>query len=650
MVLKARLTTKFQKVINIKKALIVIIIFLNFLLVLSSLNALQLNSETSSSSLCVRETGVFRDLIKNDDTIKNYNVVLKGDAASWATVAPASFVLGPNEEKTLFIYVTPTSSAKPGNYILLVEANSQDKVSSIKHIINIKECYNVKVSAEDNSLESCPNNAVSYTVGIENSGEKIDVFDINIKSDIKDKITLGDNVVSLDVGQAKELKLFVNSPLDAGYYPINLVVTSKSSGASGLAALLLKVNPCYDFSLNVEKETTQSICDRSVLAVPLNLKNKGTIRNSYLVDLDGPVWARLEKADLDLDSGEKSSFNLVFAPDYGVTGNYTIKLTVGPETGDLKSTTEFNIEVRKCHSVDIDFLSSEDNACEGNKNIYTAILKNSGEIKKSFNLSLDAPSWVSFVGETLVFLKGGNELNLSILAVPPVDSEYESYNVKLSAFATDDSSVVANDADDLILNVKKVDECYKPGLETSQNDVVVYFDSNIVVPVDVRNDGSNDVNYKLTLTGNAAEFTNVNPKTLSLKAGNNETVYLYVAPTVGLELGKYDLNVELSLDSGYFLTAKKVYVWVTDGSIMPSVSTAEEFSKWNRFKSWLGRIKERSFLNNFLNFVGLYKWYLVSALTLGILLILIFYYGILGKIVDFFDEDFDEEKPKRKKR
>lgn len=634
--------------IKIKK--IIVITFFVFLLVLNIVNAVEIKpGKELSSSLCIRETDYITTSLKNNlNDVKSYDIRLSGDAASWSTVVPTNLILAQGEEKQVYVYITPSQNVKAGNYILLLDTKSGDDVSSIKYLINVKECYGVNLFSDQESVESCPGDTVKYNVKVTNNGEKADVFDLSVSNGASERVTLNEDSVSLEAGGSKDVVVFVNSPVDDGNYGLELNAVSKSSSASNSLDLNLKVKPCYDFVVNSE-ETSIGICERSLKAVPLSLTNVGSVGNKYQVALDGPVWVRLEDADLDLNIGESSKFNLVAAPDYGVNGNFSAKLIVNQERGDLKSETNFNFEVRKCHGVDVEFNQEEVDVCETNKNLVNVLVKNSGEFKKSYSLSLDAPSWVSLVSEPLVFLKSGKEVNLTLEASPPKDLEYESYSVKLNAFTTDESSKVDNDVDEVILNVKKLDECYKPVLE-SEDDVTVNYDSSAVVAVNVWNYGLSDADYFVTLSGDAINFVNANPVNLHLKSGSNETIYLYVAPTIGVNLGKHDLNFELNLANGPFLIAKKINFFVTDGSVV--AETTDEVSKWNKFKNWFGRNfrGDQSVLIKFLNFVIWYKWYLVSAVTLGILLILIFYFGVLGKIVDFFDEDFEDEKPRKNRR
>lgn len=634
--------------IKIKK--IIVITFFVFLLVLNIVNSVEIKpGKGLSNSLCVRETDYITTSVKNNlNEVKSYDIKLSGDASAWSTVVPTNLILAQGEEKQVYTYITPSQDVKPGSYILVLEVRSGDEAGSIKYLVNVKECYGVNLIADHKSAESCPAETVKYNVKISNNGEKFDVFDLSVSNGASERVTLSEDSVSLEAGSSKDVLVFVNSPVENGNYGLELNAVSKSSGASNSLDLELKVKPCYDFVVNAE-ETGVSLCDRSYKTILLSLTNVGSASNKYQATLDGPIWVRLEDSDLDLKTGESSKFNLVAAPDYGIYGNFSVKLLVNQEIGDLKSETNFNFEVRKCHSSNVEFIEEEIDVCETNKNLINAVVRNNGELKKSYNLSLDAPSWVSLVGEKLEFLKSGKEINLTLEANPPKDLEYESYSVKLSAFTTDESSKVDNDLDEVVLNIKKLDECYNPVLE-SESGVVVNYDSSAVVSVNVLNNGLADADYFITLSGDAINFINANPVNLNLKSGANETVYLYVAPTIGINLGKHDLNFELNLANGPFLISKKINVFVTDGSAVPA--TTEEISKWNRFKNWFGRNfrGDESFLTKFLNFVRLYKWYLVSAVTLGILLILIFYYGVLGKIVDFFDEDFDEEKPRKNKR
>ncbi|MBI2005665.1 MAG: hypothetical protein HYS80_02780, partial [Candidatus Aenigmarchaeota archaeon] len=236
------------------------------------------------------------------------------------------------------------------------------------------------------SETSCPNEAATYKATLVNEGNFRDTFSLEIDGNIKDLVRLSKDLIVLEPGQEQEIIAFVNSPAESGDYSFTL--EAKNSENSRSVDFDLNVKSCYGYDLTLRRgDGKYSICEHSVIVVPLNINNKGTTRNKFNIELDSaPIWARLDKSSLDAGIGEAKTFNLVLAPDFGVVGNYTVEVVVNPERGDKKATATLDFEIRDCHSVDLDINSEGDIICRGLNNAYSINIENNGEVVKLFFL------------------------------------------------------------------------------------------------------------------------------------------------------------------------------------------------------------------------------------------------------------------------
>src|SRR3989338_5201144 len=632
-----------------------IILFIGFLLILSIVNAVEITPQGLSDNLCPRETGRFTHIIKNDNNlVKEYTINLKGSASSWATVVPSGFILSAGEQKTVFTYITPSQSAEPGTYNLQIEASAADDTKTVSHDVVVKNCYSVSLSALPNSKTSCPNDPIQYSITLTNNGEYSETFRLSLNGNLAPRASLSDNLLVLGKKESKTILLFVNSPVDPSDYVLTLISESESGRVRESLPIFLNVNSCYDFNLKVSGNNTYNLCDRSYVVIPLNLKNSGTTLNSYKINIDGPVWVRVEKNEFVLKDQEARTFNLIFAPNYGSAGDYGIRLTVVPEKGNAKSVTDFGITVRKCHSVDVKFLYDKVDACKGAVNNYEALITNDGEVKKSYRLELEAPSWIVLDEKDRVFTLDPKEQKKVVVKASPIDSvKDQEYDVKLRAVATDDSSVSANDIDELSIDVKDAENCYKPSIETKYTNLVVYYDSSTAVPIEIKNNGVRKAEFSLFLSGNAATFSTLAPSAVSIDPGRSEIVYIYVAPNINVKLGSYDSVVSLNVKNGPLLTTKKFNIEITNvkekttqiaqplkTSLDNGKKPVDEISYWQKFKSFIRKAfvseEERIQFNNVTSVIkvnndkssiGKYKYYIlgiVITILVIILLVVIF--------------------------
>ncbi len=604
--LKAKLTTKdyIPKSGASMRIPRIIFIFLSiFLLILSTVNAVEILSKSVSEPLCPRETGLFSHLIRNNgNAIKDYNVNVIGSASQWSTVVPAQFILAPGEEENIFTYVTPSQSAEPGDYNINIEVSAPEESRRISHNVRVKDCYSASIVAVPNALGACPSDAIRYRVILTNNGELAETFRISVGGGLADGISLSDDVAILRKGESKNILVFVNSPVEAGEYNFNLIIESQSGRIKESLPLFLRVNPCYDFAFNVggSANNSYSMCDRSIVNVPLNLRNTGTALNGYRINVEGPIWARPEKNEFTLKDKEAKTFNLVFAPTYGVNGDYNVKLTVTPERGSLKFVSDFAVQVRRCHSVAVEFSGEpEQDVCKGAVNRHEVTVINDGEKRKTYRVGLDGPDWVNFVGQEIITLNPMDKTNFTILASPGGDVEEQRYALTFRAVPADESGEVIFDEDELIVDVKDSDSCFRPRLDAAYADLVIYFDSGIAVPIDVRNDGVKPAQFTLSLNGSAAGFSRFGSSVLDVEPGRSQVVYLYIAPTIDTGLGNYDAIVSLNLKDGPLLLTKEFNIEITDQReratvISPVVGieqpAVERQSFWSRVRGWFRRV------------------------------------------------------------
>ncbi len=636
---------------NIQK--LILIFFINFILVLSFVNAVQIIPQSLSGDLCPRETGIFSHTIKNDNiNTREYSINLRGNAAVWSTSVPSGVLLAPGEQKTIYTYVTPSQSADPGNYNLEIDVNSPTDSKTLTHTLKIKNCYAVGVTATPGTSSVCPSEPTKYDVAITNNGEYRENIHLSLSGEVASKITLSDNTIILNKGETKKVLLFASSPSDSGDYSFTLVVESESGRIRESLPIFLNVKACYDFAFTVGGNNTYSTCDRSYVIVPLNLKNQGTTLNNYKVEVDGPIWAKLEKDSFILKDNEARSFNLMLAPGYGTAGEYGVRVTVIPEKGNRKAIADFGITVRKCNSVSVSLLEDRADACKNGNNTYKAVILNDGELKKSYKLQIDAPEWVKLNdNDAFVTLEPRQYKNFTISALPTNNVKSENYAVTLIGAANDESSGFVKNEDKIILKVKEASDCFRTNINTQYDNLIVYYDSSTALPIEIRNDGVRKADFALSLSGNAATFTRLNPSVVSVEPGKSEIVYLYVAPNTNVQLGIYDANLVLNLKDGPVLATKNLNIEITDvrgrvtnlnqSNNVTENNATQKTSFWTRIKSWFASdgVKESlvNLTNTTINDTNSSQVtpkkalkYQILGLVLGILVILLILKIVLG--------------------
>ena len=611
------------------------IFFIVLLLIVSSVNADFIYlTKSSSNALCPRESGLFIDNIKNTDNIqKEFKITLSGDATAWSTSLPNTFLLNAGESKEVYTYITPSQEAQPGNYLLSMDINVDNIFKSIRHTINVKDCYKTEVGTTVSKYSICPSQLQTYEVTIINKGEYSETYNLNIESsELKDFATLSETTVTLNKNQDKKIFVYVKAPEASADYKFNLIADNGRTKAS--YKLELEVLPCYNFKFNLEGVNNYNVCDRTATVVPFRLENLGSTTNDFDIKIDGPIWVRSENVKYHLMSQESKSINIAFAPDYAINGTFPVKVTAVPDKGNAKIQTSFTINVRKCHSVQLQLLDNQAKACKTITTQYDLKLKNTGEIQKIYKLKLEGPSWAKLDGDDTVVLKSNEERIVKISTLPLENVNSGNYEIKVNVVANDESSVITHDEQKLKIEVVDLKGCYQ-GILTSQYDnVAVYYDSNIAIPVSIKNAGFKKADFAFSIAGNASSFIRLNPSTLSLDSGKEEIIYLYVAPEAKTRLGSYDVTLVANLREGSLVGTKNFKIEITDTKDKATQISLDTTPK----KAGLSMFTKTK------NFISIHKLQLGVLIAVLILLIISFLLGWHKKLIDFFeDEELNKE-------
>ncbi|MFB6077024.1 MAG: hypothetical protein ABEK12_02750, partial [Candidatus Nanohaloarchaea archaeon] len=84
-------------------------------------------------------------------------------------------------------------------------------------------------------------------------------------------------------------------------------------------------NRCYGVAADPRINTASGI---NTTLIDLRLRNNGTRRNTYTIQVDGPDWVDIRPRQLAVPAGETGTAYLYAAPDYASNGTYTTKVVI----------------------------------------------------------------------------------------------------------------------------------------------------------------------------------------------------------------------------------------------------------------------------------------------------------------------------------
>src|SRR3989344_1815984 len=498
------------------------LIFTAVLVILLSSNAnaeLSFSTQETEKSICQSTTDVFTLFIKGTG---NIIIEKEGTASSFSTIIPSSFETA--VEKPVFVYITPNSKIQPDSYNLnlKIKDSSSEKIVPLK--ITVKNCNTFEVSGEL-SKEVCSCNSQTYEYTIRNTGMYKETYSISVNGNAKSLVELDKKEVTIDPGKSSKIVATVKTACnDKGTKDFTLKIESKANKAVASVDNSIKINSCNDYTLKVT----------------------------------GPTWANLDKEKLSVNSKNKGIANLILTPDYGVEGDFDIKLGIESKSGNVNKENIIKVNVRKCNSISLEATNPSEIVCQSTiKNIPIKI-KNTGEVNKTLQLSADS-DWVSIEEE--INVESSKEREVQLKLSPEISTPTGKYTVIVKAKSLDDSNIAEEIS--IEVQVTDVEKCYKPSIETK--DKIEVLKENIVTSyITVENKGEEKADYEVSVTGTASEFIQINPSTITLESKQSEVMQIYIAPTIRTELGTYFATISVKGKGSSISDNKEITIEVKD--------------------------------------------------------------------------------------
>ncbi|GAG04956.1 unnamed protein product, partial [marine sediment metagenome] len=260
----------------------------------------------------------------------------------------------------------------------------------------------------------------------------------------------------LTPGEISRITAYVTPPCDStGVYDLTVSAYSEDSGAVASVDLELNSLACYDFEILPEKNY-YSICEAEELKIPVEVNNEGTADNTYIISVDGPRWATLERSEISLPAGTSITTNLVLFPEYNVFGDYKIKVKAVGELGEVSMNDEITANVRLCHATDLKVDKESGTICPYTEEAYGISLANTGEFAENYALTVSGADWAKL--DTSFISLGAGEISRSSLLINPKDTSPGVYSLKIAAESQEPCHTSA--PSELLITIQPMDKCY----------------------------------------------------------------------------------------------------------------------------------------------------------------------------------------------
>jgi len=529
-------------------------------LVMQPAFAFTLSSADQSISTCPSNTGLFVAQVGNSgSSTETYSLGVSGAASGWASVAPAGFALGPSQSQDIYVYVTPSSNAQTGNYPLTLTVSSGASSQNLLFDYEVESCHDISLTAQVNELSVCSGASASYTLNLRNEGQWEDTFDLAVSGEAGPWSSLSRNSVSLAPGESEQVSVLVTPPRNnVGVYSLAVSATSQSAGVVVAQSLTITSRSCYDFDM-AASENYVSFCDNSEAKVPVTITNSGSENNVYSLDLDGTSWSVLDRDSISVPAGASGTFNLVLTPSFGDVGTSVFNIEAEAATGDTSDSVIINANVLTCRDTSLDIESSSIELCSGTSDTVDVMLTNAGQFQESYSLTVDGPSWVT-LDRNSVILASGESSSMQLSLTPPTNVGLIYEDVTINARSQNVGNT--QDSDEIRVNVPVRTACYNVDLSAEHKSLTVAYGEGALVPIVVRNTGSQNNIYEFTISGDGAQFAQINPGAIEVEGNTVEETYLYIS--VPLDAAKNSYTISVAAQSGDLRDSTSVFLTVSD--------------------------------------------------------------------------------------
>ncbi len=488
----------------------------------STQNVAACASAITSASISITNTG---------DIESSYSIAASGSAFEFARFSETAFTLKLGETKTLFVYFSPKTQ---GNYQLETTITTVLGLQKrITHSIAVQKCQNIQLNVITPFQRTNPCQVSQFSFDIKNTGQYAETYRFGVKG-LEAYATLSTNNVLLAPGEQAQVDVFVNPACEIyGKKEITFQTLATTSQYLAETKVVLDIVRNYEYAVVIPAQAT--ICNAKQTALPISIVNNVPFTNQYDITVRGPSWLMQEARMVELGPLGNGITNLIAQATN--PGNYTADITTESVRGEVVKRGTENIIVENCYDADVNIEQPSDIIVAGHSAQYTVTIKNEGTKEDSYELKLDAPSWVSASAQPLQ-LKAGESKTITLSATPSLNNTRD-YKTIVSVISSETGTTTV---DEIKLHVASAEEAYNIAISPQHTRVLYGQD---VVALKLYNKGLLPATYDLAFKGPA--FATLLASTITLQPEQKEVIYIQTDTQDSDQVADYEAQVTATI-------------------------------------------------------------------------------------------------------
>ncbi|MFH1409101.1 MAG: hypothetical protein ABIH34_04295 [Nanoarchaeota archaeon] len=375
------------------------------------------------------------DITNTGAFVETYDLSIEPLTASITTSFNAVQII-PDGTAPLFI------KAKPGceitgayNLTLTTYARNSKFLAETPLFLNIVPDYNVTIDIPE-KLSVCEDSELELPVSLKNKMHFANAVNVTVSGPHWAQSLFS---MALDPRDSDERIINFTPPKgSAGEYTLSIETITDLGHDRKAKDVLLTVDPCFGVDIEFETEK-QVMCAGEELDLPFIVKNLGSEDQDISINLSAPGWASLDES-FELDAGQETREELTLVPTEDAAGKtFDLKVTAlnedHPAYNDQDTLSITVISKDACEFLALQFPHKRMLPQPGD---FAVKIYNRGIRDAAYDLSMNAPDWVSVDVEELSISKGADAWMTFTITPPNITG---TFPINLS-FAVDGKDTV----------------------------------------------------------------------------------------------------------------------------------------------------------------------------------------------------------------
>ena len=313
----------------------------------------------------------------------------------------------------------------------------------------------------------------------------------------------------------------------------------------GLVPIVLAANSFSFGAITGE----QTVCATDTVLYILPVTN-GEKQDSFTVSLSGDAakWAVAAPSGFILDPGATEQVYVYVTPSSGaLPGSYDLKVTVNGQSAGRQDQL-LKVNVGDCHSASLTALEVDQEVCADSAVKYTLTLANTGKYTENFAISTTGPAsaWTT-LSDTVAKLKAGESKEI-VATIKPAADQTGAFDLTITAKS------VSNAAASAKVKVNS-NNCYEFALTPDKNFFEFCENSDVTIPLTVRNNGEAANTFDLSVSG--PSWASLETSSIDVAPSSEKIANLKLFPGFGVS-GNFDIKVNAAGQQGGVATTQTI--------------------------------------------------------------------------------------------